>query len=125
MTLGRGSSPQGRDLEGLRSTARFSVMTPFFKGHGDSRSPSSALLPCVGEGSPTKIDYRKKGTINYSSLPTGGPSVLYEAFQVPHDFTIRSMFSTALFDQVALEYKLPRCAAFLSFLFLHEHIIFV
>ena len=40
------------------------------------RSPSSALSPLFGEGSPTKIDYRKKtksGTL-FSNLPTGGPS---------------------------------------------------
>ena len=30
----------------------------------EARSPSSALLPTFfGEGSPTKIDYRKKGTL--------------------------------------------------------------
>ena len=33
-----------------------------------SRPPSSALLPFVGEGSPTKIDYRKKGTLILTSL---------------------------------------------------------
>ena len=37
------------------------------------RSPSSALYPFVGEGSPTKIDYRKNGH-PYSNLSTGGPS---------------------------------------------------
>ena len=34
-----------------------------------TRSPSSALLPFFAwEGSPTKIDYRKKGTLILSSL---------------------------------------------------------
>ena len=34
-----------------------------------SRSPSSALFPLFwGEGSPTKIDYRKKGTLIPTSL---------------------------------------------------------
>ena len=37
-----------------------------------TRSPSSASLPFLGEGSPTKIDYSKK--YPYSSLSTGGPS---------------------------------------------------
>ena len=32
-----------------------------------TRSPSSALLPFLGEGSPTKIDYRKKGTLILTS----------------------------------------------------------
>ena len=33
------------------------------------RSPRSALLsPFLGEGSPTKIDYRKKGTLILTSL---------------------------------------------------------
>ena len=37
-----------------------------------SRSPSSALLPLfLGEGSPTKIDYRKKGTLILTSLLEG------------------------------------------------------
>ena len=37
--------------------------------HFLSRSPSSALLPFFGgEGSPTKIDYRKKGTLTLTSL---------------------------------------------------------
>ena len=33
-------------------------------------SPSSAPLPfqCLGEGSPTKIDYRKKGSLILTSL---------------------------------------------------------
>ena len=35
-----------------------------------ARSPSNALLPCFfgGEGSPTKIDYRKKGTLILTAL---------------------------------------------------------
>ena len=33
-----------------------------------TRSPSIALLPFFGEGSPTKIDYRKKGTLSLTSL---------------------------------------------------------
>ena len=33
-----------------------------------TRSPSSALLPLLGEGSPTKIDYRKKGTLILTCL---------------------------------------------------------
>ena len=33
-----------------------------------ARSPSSALLPFFGEGSHTKIDYRKKGTLLLTSL---------------------------------------------------------
>ena len=34
-----------------------------------TRSPSSALLPCVGwESSPTKIDCRKTGTLVLTSL---------------------------------------------------------
>ena len=34
-----------------------------------ARSPSSALLsPFLGEGSPTKIDYRKRGTLILTSL---------------------------------------------------------
>ena len=39
----------------------------------DTRPPSSALLPFLfrGEGSPTKIDYRKKGTLVLTSLPDG------------------------------------------------------
>ena len=32
-----------------------------------SRSPSGALLPFFGEGSPTKIDYRKKGILILTS----------------------------------------------------------
>ena len=39
-----------------------------------SRSPSSALLPFVGEGSPTKIDVLKKTWYPYANLSTGGPS---------------------------------------------------
>ena len=34
----------------------------------DYRSPSSALLPFLGDCSPTKIDYRKKGTLVLTSL---------------------------------------------------------
>ena len=33
-----------------------------------SRSPSSALLPFLGEGSRTKTDYRKTGTLILTSL---------------------------------------------------------
>ena len=33
-----------------------------------ARSPSSALYPFLGEGSPTKIDYRKKGSLILTSL---------------------------------------------------------
>ena len=34
-----------------------------------SRSPSTAFLtPCLGEGSPTQIDNRKKGTLTLTSL---------------------------------------------------------
>ena len=33
-----------------------------------TRPPSSSLLPFFGEGSPTKIDYRKKGTLILTSL---------------------------------------------------------
>ena len=32
------------------------------------RSPSGTLLPFLGEGSPTKIDHRKKGTLFLTSL---------------------------------------------------------
>ena len=32
------------------------------------RSPSSALLPFLGEGFPTTIDYRRKGTLILTSL---------------------------------------------------------
>ena len=32
------------------------------------RSPSSAVLPFFGEGSPTKVDCRKKGTLILTSL---------------------------------------------------------
>ena len=36
---------------------------------GKARSPSSALVPTfLGEGSPAKIDYRKKGTLIFTSL---------------------------------------------------------
>ena len=34
-----------------------------FLGETTSRSPSSVLQPFVAEGSPTKIDYRKKGNL--------------------------------------------------------------
>ena len=37
-----------------------------------SRSPSS-LDPSFGEGSPTKIEYRKNRVPTYSKLSTGGP----------------------------------------------------
>ena len=48
-----------------------------FRSWGVARSPSSALLsPFLGEGSPTKIDYRKKGYL-YSILCTKGPSLNY------------------------------------------------
>ena len=42
-----------------------------------SRAPSSVLLPFFGGRAPTKIDYRKKGTLWYpsSNLSTGGPSL--------------------------------------------------
>ena len=33
-----------------------------------ARSPSSALLPFLGEGSPTEIDYRKMGSLILTSL---------------------------------------------------------
>ena len=33
-----------------------------------TRSPSGALLPFLGKGSPTKIDYRKKGTLSLTPL---------------------------------------------------------
>ena len=33
----------------------------------------SALLPCLGEGSPTKIDYRKKVGTLIHNLSSGGP----------------------------------------------------
>ena len=33
---------------------------------------------CVGEGSPTKIDYRKKWVPTSSNLSTGGPSLSLE-----------------------------------------------
>ena len=36
--------------------------------HCSSRSPSSALLPFLREGSRTKTDYRKKGTLILTSL---------------------------------------------------------
>ena len=32
------------------------------------------VYPCLGEGSPTKIDYRKRSWYPYSNLSTGGPS---------------------------------------------------
>ena len=39
---------------------------------GIARSPSSALVPTfLGEGSPSKIDYRKKGTLILTSLLEG------------------------------------------------------
>ena len=42
----------------------------FVFGSMYSRSPTSALLPTFwGEGSPTKTDYRKKGTLILASLP--------------------------------------------------------
>ena len=45
------------------------------KPHLFPRSPSSALShPFLGEGSPTKINYRTKG-YPYSSLSTGVPTV--------------------------------------------------
>ena len=37
-----------------------------------SGSPSCALLPFLGKGSPTKIDYRKKKRYPYSNLSAGG-----------------------------------------------------
>ena len=44
------------------------------RGHKPlTRSPSSGLLSFLGEGSPTKIDYKKK-SYPYSNLSTGGPS---------------------------------------------------
>ena len=33
-----------------------------------SRSPSSSLSPFLGQGSPTKIDYRRKGAFIQTSL---------------------------------------------------------
>ena len=49
-----------------------------------SRSPSSALsLPLLGEGSPTKIDYREKIGYPYSQLSN------LEDLDVLHPFTIR------------------------------------
>ena len=39
----------------------------------ETRLPSSPLSHFLGEGSPTKIDYRKKGTLILTSK-TGGPS---------------------------------------------------
>ena len=42
-------------------------MGPFRKRTTQTRSPSSALLPFLGEA-PTQIDYRKKGTLILTSL---------------------------------------------------------
>ena len=41
-----------------------------------SRSPSSALLPFLGEGSLTKIDCKKNWVPTYSKPSTGGPSIV-------------------------------------------------
>ena len=58
------SSFQGGVLSGvpeMGDIARFCFVFP--------RSPSTALLsPFLGEGSPTNIDYRKKGTLSLTSL---------------------------------------------------------
>ena len=40
----------------------------YFETHIYCRSPSIADLPFFGEGSPTKIEYRKKGTLILTSL---------------------------------------------------------
>ena len=51
------------------ATARFYFMaSPGSCCIGIARSPSSALLPFLGEGSPTIIDYRKKVTLILTSL---------------------------------------------------------
>ena len=59
---------------------------PFLQPEQAPRFPSSALLPFWGEGSPTKIDYRKKGH-PFSNLSTGGPSF---AIRKGHWLQVRS-----------------------------------
>ena len=54
-----------------------------------TRSPSSALLPFFGEGTPTKIDYKKiKSWYPYSSLSSGAP----RRNTFPHDIPGPSTF---------------------------------
>ena len=55
-----------------------------------ARSPSIALLPFLGEGSPTKTDYRKKGYPD-SDLSTGPPSVFFCGRCLP-SFLLALMF---------------------------------
>ena len=53
----------------MKTDGRLQTDGKIFGSAAFSRSPSSALLPsCLGEGSPTKINYRKKGTLILTSL---------------------------------------------------------
>ena len=59
------ASPKARKEETIGGAAE----NEFLISASSARSPSSALLsPCLGEGSPTKIDYRKNGTLSLASL---------------------------------------------------------
>ena len=55
-------NPRGGFFLGGGSWARWGIIT--FRGEHPAfiaRSPDSTLLPLFGEGSPTKIEYRKNG----------------------------------------------------------------
>ena len=61
--LRRGENDATRPLDGFQRRR----VSPFCLGCA-ARSPSSALLPLFGEGSPTKIDYRNKSALILTSL---------------------------------------------------------
>ena len=76
----RKKGPCGRCVGAIRE--RFCPLTFGIVESMSSRSLSGALLPFFGEGSLTKIDYRKKGTLILAS--TGGPSLRLHATGHPN-----------------------------------------
>ena len=67
--VGSPGSPTGATLAGGHTSASAIVGSSSLDLRGIvSRSPGSALLPFLREGSPTKVDYRNKGTLILSAL---------------------------------------------------------
>ena len=72
------SNPEVASGFGLRASG----LIPFigFRWLGPANGARSFTMSFLGEGFPTKIDYRKNNWYPYSSLPTGGPRKFIPVF---------------------------------------------
>ena len=75
-----------RDFEPIKTTPNLFPKPSFqmIPSWHTPRTPSGALLPFLGEGSPTKIDY-KKTWYPHSNLSSGGPRHVGLANVFPHN----------------------------------------